>query len=205
MEAREDLSCAAYTAALASDAPVPGGGGAAALCGALAASLLSMASRISARRAGAELAALAERAETLRGELLALMDGDEAGFQPLARAYALPKDAPERDRILRDASLAACAAPLQMLERCRDTAELLNAGEERVSPLLLSDLGCAAALCRGAMEAAGMNIWVNLKGRDEDPEAEALRRRAHELLEDCLPRLSALTERVRRRLEGDCL
>ena len=80
-----------FTALLASSAPAPGGGGACALCGALAAALGSMVGQLTVGKARyaqneSALHALGERAEKLRIELLEMIDGDEAAFAPLSQA-----------------------------------------------------------------------------------------------------------------------
>ena len=100
-----DESILTFTEVLASTAPTPGGGGAAALMGALAASLGAMASRLSAgRKSAAERSArlneAAERCEELRLRFLEQIAADEAAFLPLAAAYKLPKDEPERAETL---------------------------------------------------------------------------------------------------------
>lgn len=199
-------SCADFTAALASDAPVPGGGGAAALCGALAAALAAMAVRITAhsprRQADAPaLADLAAGAERLRTALLALIDADAAGFAPLAAAYAVPKGDPSRQTVLAAASEAACRAPLEMLRKCRETAELLQRAFVQTNKLLLSDVGCAAALCRAALTAAAMNVFVNTgalaPGAKARTEAEA-----GALLREALPVCDTISDAVLRRLQG---
>ena len=200
-------SCADFAAALASDAPTPGGGGGAALCGVLAASLGAMAARISAprKKTEEERAALEERiqiADALRQRLLSLVDWDAVCFEPLSKAYALPKEDPERKEKLRAASLTACAAPMEMLRCCGETAELLEEQTGLVSPLLLSDVGCAAALCRGALESAAMNVWVNTRGLQGDEEARALNEETGAILESALPRTEAVAAAVRGKLQG---
>ena len=200
-------SCVDFAAALASDAPVPGGGGAAALAGALAAALGAMAGRLSAgrKKQPEEREALEKQvqlADALRQQLLALIDWDAAGFEPLSKAYGLPKEDPERKEKLRAASLTACGAPMEMLRCCAETAELLAALRERVSPLLISDVGCAAALCRGAMEAAAMNIWVNTRSLQGDDEAESLNAETRRLLDAAVPQTEAVVAAVREKLEN---
>ena len=96
-----DQTLSEFTAQLASASPAPGGGGAAALTGALAASLAAMAANVTAanpRYAGRHdaLTTLAAACETQRRALLALIDADAAGFLPLQRAYAIPKTDPDR-------------------------------------------------------------------------------------------------------------
>ena len=80
---------------------------------------------------------------------------------PLQKAYAIPRTDPDRAAKLAAAAQTACLAPLAMLEHCVQTALLLTAALETASPLLRSDVGCAAALCRAAAEAAAMNVFVN--------------------------------------------
>lgn len=200
-------SCVDFASALASEAPVPGGGGAAALTGALAAALGAMASRLSAgrKKTEEERDALRERieiADALRQQLLTLIEWDAEGFAPLAEAYAIPKDDPDRTERLRAASLTACEAPMEMLRRCGETAELLAELEGRVSPLLLSDVGCAAVLCRAALEAAAMNVWVNTRSLKGDARAEVLNAETDTILEAALPLTEEIAARVRDRLRG---
>ena len=200
-------SCEDFASALASTAPVPGGGGAAALAGALAASLGAMAGRLSAgrKKTEEERLALLERAASadgLRLRLLDLIDRDAACFEPLSRAYSLPREDPQRREKLRAASLTACEAPMEMLRCCTEAAGLLEELHGRVSPLLLSDVGCAAALCRGAIEAAAMNVWVNTRSLREDGEALALEQETRRLLDAALPILERTVAAVRDRLEN---
>ena len=207
MEELAAKSCVDFAAMLASKEPVPGGGGAAALVGALAASLGAMAARLSVGRKKQEqerrtLEAQIDVADALRQRLLTLIDWDAAGFEPLSKAYSLPKEDPDRREKLRAASLQACEAPLEMLRCCGETAELLGQIRELVSPLLLSDVGCAAALCRGAMEAAAMNVWVNTKSWRDDPQAETVDAEVREILAAALPKMEALAADVREKLIG---
>lgn len=175
-----DLTLSDFTAQLASAQPAPGGGGAAALTGALAASLTAMAANVTAANPryaarSASLRALIDACETQRTTLLALIEADAAGFLPLQKAYAIPRTDPDRAAKLAAAAQTACLAPLAMLEHCVQTALLLTAALETASPLLRSDVGCAAALCRAAAEAAAMNVFVNtgLLAPDERAVTEA--------------------------------
>ena len=200
-------SCVDFAGALASESPVPGGGGAAALAGVLASALGAMAARLSLPRKKTDeerdlLAADIQIADALRQQLLALIDLDAAGFAPLAKAYAIPKDEPGRKETIRAASLTACEAPMEMLRRCGECAELLAELEGRVSPLLLSDVGCAAALCQGAMEAAALNVWVNTRSLPGDPASDALNAETESLLAAARPLLEGLGSRIGRKLRG---
>ena len=121
------------------------------------------------------LTTLVAACETQRRALLALIEADAAGFLPMQRAYAIPKTDPDRAARLAAAARTACQAPLAMLAHCAQAALLLPAALEMASPLLRSDIGCAAALCRAAAEAAAMNVFVNtgLLAPDDRAETEA--------------------------------
>lgn len=196
-----EKSCADFSAALASAAPVPGGGGAAALVGALAASLCAMAGRLTASKPAFadradEISGLVCRADALRRSLLALIDGDAEGFYPLSQAYSLSREEPGRADTLRRATLAACAAPMHMVEELAACTELLEDMLCNCSRLMLSDVGCAAALCAGALESAAMNVFVNTRSLPGDAEGAELAGRTARLLEDCLPRARAVSAQV---------
>ena len=109
------LSCREFVEALASSAPVPGGGGAAALVGAIGAALGNMVGSLTVGKkkyAGveAEIVALKEKCDALQAALLDQVLADAEGFEPLAKAYGIPKDDPDRERILEEATVAACAS-----------------------------------------------------------------------------------------------
>ena len=198
-EKLSSLNALVFAARLASKDAVPGGGGAAALCGALGAALGAMAARLSAPGREEAVEPLISRADALRTALLALIDEDAAGFAPLAAAYAIPKDAPGRTETLRDATLLALEAPMAMLRRCAVTVALLEELLPNCKKLLLSDGGCGAALARGALRAAAMNVWVNtrtLPAEDRGP----VEREAVALLKDYTARADAVYAAVEARL-----
>ena len=198
-------SCECFTAELASAAPVPGGGGAAALLGALSASLCAMAARLSAARAkdplvGGALAEAGERAERLRLRQLELIDADAEAFLPLARAYVLPRETPGRAETLRQLSLKASETPLEMLRLCAEAIQLLELLLDGASSLLLSDVGCAAAVCRAAVDCAAMNVLVNTRLYRDDPQAREYERETEALQEELSRRAAAVAEAVRERM-----
>ncbi len=201
MEDLTSIRIADFTSALASDSATPGGGGAAALCGALAASLCSMASVLTAgRRKYAERAAIlqeiAARAEELRKRLVLLIQQDAENFAPLAAAYSLPKSDPDTPSLLRDATLGACEAPLEMLRCACAVTELLEQARTLSSPLLISDVGCGAALAGAAIECACMNVLVNTRTLPDDAESCHFRNEALRLRAEYLPRAEAVSAAV---------
>ena len=196
-----DESLRNFTGALASAAPAPGGGGAAALMGSLAASLGAMSSRLSAGRKAAaghteELGEITAACEELRLRFLEQIEADAAAFLPLASAYKLPKEQPDRAEILRRASLGACGAAAELLFLCARTTALLCRLRALAGPLLQSDVGCAAAACRAALLSASYNIYVNTRPYREQPEARSLESTAEAILQENLPLLEEIEMQV---------
>lgn len=201
-------SCADFAQVLASSAPVPGGGGAAALTGALGAALGSMVANLTVgRKAYAQyeedLRSILERGEALRTGLLALVERDAAGFTPLARAYAIPKDDPARPETLEAATLAACEAPLEMMRLCGQAIQLLEELLEKGSVTLVSDVGCGALCCGAALESAGMNIFVNTRTLRDRQAASRLDAQTDVLLREYLPRARQVADEATRRVRRE--
>lgn len=180
-------SCTGFVQALASREPVPGGGGAAALAGALGAALCSMAGNFSVKREieisrQKELEFILTQCEGIQNRLLKLIEEDAAGFAPLAKAYAIPKTDPERSQKLEAATRTACQAPLHMMHACCEAIELLAHMLELSSQPLISDVGCGAILCRAALESASLNVYVNTRTLQDRAAAEQLENETNQLL-----------------------
>ena len=120
-----DMPVSEFTAALASSSPAPGGGGASALAAALGAALACMVGNLTVgKKKYAEneprLRELIAEAQSLRERLLTLVDADAEAFLPLAEAYRLPKDAPDRGAVMEKCLADAAAVPMEILElSCR--------------------------------------------------------------------------------------
>ena len=151
--------------------------------------------------AAPELLDLAAEAGRLRTALLALIDADAQGFAPLAAAYAIPKSDPARSSTLAAASEQACAAPLEMMRRCCEIAELLENALVKTSKLLISDVGCGAQLCRAALIAASMNVFVNTGALDAAAKAR-IETEAGDMLSQYVPLCDQISDAAMRRLRG---
>lgn len=197
------LSVREFTRFLASAEPVPGGGGAAALVGALGVALGNMVAALTLGKpkyaeVEAEVAELRRRGEVLQERLLEQINADAEGFRPLAEAYKLPKDEPRRAEILEQATLRACGTPMEIMELGAAAipviAELANKG----SRMVVSDAGCAAAAVRAAVEMAYLNLLINTRSLRGREQAEALNARGQELL----TRVGRQTEEVWSQVEA---
>jgi formiminotetrahydrofolate cyclodeaminase len=202
-----DKSCVEFTQVLSSKAPVPGGGGVSALVGAFGAALCSMAGNLTLGRkkyAAVEddiRRMLVEGAE-LQRRLLELVDEDALAFEPLSRAYSIPKEDPTRSEVLERVTVGACQAPLEMMRCCCRAIELLEEMKEKGSVMLISDVGCGAICCRAALESASLNIFINTKTLTNRETAAALEGEADTMLSTYLPRAENVAQEVTDRLRG---
>ncbi len=198
-----DLSIDGFSRELAAKVPAPGGGGAAALSGALGAALCSMAGVFTVgkkRYADVEddVRRLVERSDALRERLIALVEADARAFEPLASAYRIPREDPSRTACVEQAMRGACAVPIKTMVACAEALDLLEEMGDKGSRLMQSDVGCGAALAAGALRAAYLTVLVNTSALADDPVARELEDEAASLLSNALPRADALVERTER-------
>ena len=175
---------------LAGGAPVPGGGSAAALAGALAAALVAMVARLTIGRkaySGAEprMRQVLAEAEALRGQLRRLVDDDAAAYAKVSAAYKLAKDDPRRRRAVDEALVGAAEVPLVVARGANRLIALAREVEAIGNRNASSDARVGAALARAALEGAVENVRVNVAALSEAglgaslvKEAEALSRQS---------------------------
>ena len=180
-------TCGAFFYALASKAPVPGGGGASALAGALGAALCTMVGNFTVGKkkyaaVEEDVKALMARAEDIRGRLLAQVDADAAAFEPLSRAYAIPKDDPDREKVMEQCLRDAAAAPMEILRLSCEAIDLHREMLDKGSVMMLSDVGTGAVLCWGALYGAWLNVKVNTKSMADRAYAGAMNAEADQLV-----------------------
>lgn len=183
-----EQSVAAFTRQLAAKTPIPGGGGASALVGALGAALGSMVGRYTVgnpRYAAAEeeVTAILAQLEALGEKLLSLVEADAAAFQPLSRAYAIPKDDPTRGEVLERCLRQAAEPPMELLRLSCQAIELHQALLDKGSAMLLSDVGTGVIFCWSALYGAWLNLKVNTKPMTDRAYAEELNAQADALVE----------------------
>ena len=184
------MSLKEFAENLASGAPTPGGGSAAALAGALSASLIQMVCDLTIGREKykayeAQARTIRQRAEVLRVDLLALVDRDAAAYDGVIRAIRMPKASEEeksaRAEVLAKANLYATETPMAVAEACAVlqgmAIELACEGNSNA----VSDAGTAALLAYAGLRGATMNIRINLDGIGDEKRAEKLRERVRRL------------------------
>lgn len=186
---------------LASKEPIPGGGGAAALVGSLAAALGSMVANLTAgKKKYAEyqqdIERILELLERELQEIYGYIAKDAEAFLPLAEAYRIPKEETNREEILEKASLKAALIPMELTEKLFSLIPVLEELEIKGSRLAISDVAVAASCLGAALESAVMNIYINTGSLKDRKTAEELNQRAKGLVEEGTVRCRRIYENI---------
>ena len=191
-----ELKTAEFVDLLASDAPAPGGGSAAALEGALGAALTAMVCGLTVgKKKYAEFQELAEEAQKkatdLKVRFVDVMDRDTEAFNVVSAAFGMPK-ATDEEKAARSAAiqegLKGCTkTPFEMMELAVETLELTASILGKSNDSAASDLGVSALSLRAAIQGAWLNVLINIGSLKDTALAEDYRAKGEALLAKALP------------------
>lgn len=168
-----ELSVRQFLDRLASSAPEPGGGAAAALAGALAAALVGMVANLTVGKekfaaVEEEMRRVRDDAAALRARLLEAIDRDAEAFRRVMEAYRLPRGTDEERAARREATRAAlrqaAEVPAEVVALCGEVAALSQIAAAQGNPQVLSDAAVAAVMAEAAAASAALNVRINLAG-----------------------------------------
>ena len=196
-----------FIADLSSKEPVPGGGGASALIGAVGVALCSMVANLTTGKKKyaayqADIEKIISRASVSVTKLLSLIEKDAEVFQPLSAAYGIPKDDPRRDEILENALVAASSVPMEILKEMASIIDIIEQLSVKGPKLAVSDVGVSASACRSAIEGAIMNIYINTKLMKKRDYAMRLNQEADAIFQDSVNRCNIIYKQVTDELRG---
>lgn len=176
---------------LSSAAPVPGGGGASAATGALAAALASMVANLTIGKKKYaqfedDIQRILMETEASMDELVRLADEDAKAFAPLAQAYSLPKNTEEevanRETVMKKVLYDASIAPLHIMESVSRVIDLIEEVAQKGSVIAISDAGAAAVFAQAALKGASLNVFINTKSMKDREAAGELNAKALALI-----------------------
>ena len=188
-----EKSCDYFLEVLASKAPVPGGGGAAALGGAIGMALSNMVGNLTVGKkkyadVEEEVKELLAEGYRIMEELKALVDKDAEVFEPLSKAYSLPKDTPEqaahKAKVMEECSINACSVPLEIMRKAYAGIKIHARMGQIGSRLAISDVGCGVAFLKAALVCGQLNVLINLGAILDQQFLEATTKEMTQLLED---------------------
>lgn len=177
---------------LASSAPVPGGGGASAYAAAIGMCLGSMVANLTTGKKKyaqyqEEIEQVLVQAEALTRELAEGMDKDAQAFEPLSKAYGLPKNTEEelqkRNEILEAALVTASEAPLALMEKILEALDILERLAVIGSKLAVSDVGVGVQMCKAALNGASLNVYINTKLMKDRERAGQMNEKADRIIQ----------------------
>jgi len=177
---------------LASSAPAPGGGSAAALAAAIGAALVSMVANLTVGKSKyADVQDDVERilahSEALRQRCIDLLEQDVEAYTAVSAAYKMPRDTDEqkqaRSAAIQEALKGATDVPMKLAEACVDILELCPESAEKGNIRAVSDVGVGALMAEAALRAAALNVWINLGSIKDESFVEREGARLEHLLQ----------------------
>ena len=189
----EQKTIEGFLEVLSSKEPVPGGGGASALAGALGNALGQMVANLTIGKkkyadVEAEIKELLGRMQKLQAAFVTLADRDAQVFAPLAQCYSLPSLTEEekayKEKVMEERLLDASFVPLEIMEHAVAMLGILEILGDKGSRLAVSDVGVGVQFIRASLLGAGMNVYINTKSMKNREKAEELNARAGQLIEE---------------------
>lgn len=188
-----DKTCTEFVEALSTKAAVPGGGGAAALAGAIGAALGSMVCNLTiGKRKYAEneekIKLILERAKELEKELMKMIDDDAECFLPLSKAYGMKANTEEEKKIkqetLEKALKDACGVPIQIVKTAFEAIKLHEELVDIGSRLAISDVGVGVQCLRAALISGQLNVLINITSIKDEQYVEGVRKETEPLVKE---------------------
>lgn len=201
----EQSTVGEFLRTLSSKEPVPGGGGASSMAGALGNALGQMVANLTIgkkryQEVEEEVKELLVQMEAAQKQFLELADKDAQAFAPLAQCYGLSASTEEekahKEKVMEECLLKASLVPLEIMKKAVKMLEILDILAEKGSRLAVSDVGVGVQFIRTAVLGAVMNVYINTKAMKNREKAEELNREAGELVEEGTRRADAVYEKV---------
>ena len=182
-----------FLEALSSKEPVPGGGGASAAVGAFAGALGMMVANLTIGKkryadVEVEIKASLIKLKGLQEELVRLTDADAKAFEPLSKAYGLPRETKEqqekKEAVMEEALYEASVVPMEIMETIRKVMEELEVLGEKGSRIAISDVGVGILFAQAALEGASLNIFINTKLMKNRERAKEMNSKAEAMIQE---------------------
>ena len=186
-----DQTCSAFIEVLASKAPVPGGGGAAAMGGAIGMALSNMVGNLTVGKkkyadVEGEVKELVAKGEAVILKLKRLVDKDAEVFEPLSKAYGLPKNTPEevkfKEETMENCCKTACGVPMEIMRAAFEGIKIHARMGEIGTMIAISDVGCGVVFLKSALISGSLNVIINLNTIKDPAFLSATRKEMDELL-----------------------
>ena len=188
-----EKTCKDFIDVLASKAPVPGGGGAAAMGGAIGMALSNMVGNLTVGKkkyvdVEGEVKELLDKGYKIIGELLKLVDKDAEVFEPLSKAYSLPKKTPEeakyKEETMEKCCKVACSVPMEIMRKAYEGIKIHQRMGQIGTMIAISDVGCGVVFLKSALIAGKLNVIINLNAIKDQDFIQKTREEMDQLLQE---------------------
>ena len=179
---------------LASKSSTPGGGSAAAIMGAMGATLISMVCNLTIGKkkyedVEDELKEVLNQSEELRAQLTDAIQADVKVFDRVMASYGMPKKTDKQKAVrsaeIQEALKEATDVPLECARLCRKVVDLSRAVAEKGNLNLVSDAGVAVLAGYAALKSAALNVYINIGGIKDETFAADRRNQLFSLIDGC--------------------
>lgn len=199
------LTLTAFSEETASESPAPGGGSVSAYVGALGVSLGTMVANLSAHKKGWDdkieyFSSWAEKGQSLKDQLLDLVDKDTDAFNMILEAIRMPKSTEEEKNVRKykmdEATKTAILVPLEVMKVSKESMLLIQEMAMNGNPNSVSDAGVGALCCRTAAYGAYLNVKINCSGFQDTVFVEKMNVQSQQLLDDVISYEQSILEIV---------
>ncbi|MCD6429704.1 MAG: cyclodeaminase/cyclohydrolase family protein [Deltaproteobacteria bacterium] len=186
-------TCKDFNEVLASKAPVPGGGGAAAMGGAIGMALSNMVGNLTIGKkkyadVEDEAKELVERGSKVIAALEALVDKDAEVFEPLSKAYGMPRETDAEKKLKAETMEAcgktACSVPLDIMRQAYEGIKIHRRMGDIGTMIAISDVACGVVFLKAALISGSLNVIININGIKDQEFNKAAKEEMDRLLAD---------------------
>jgi formiminotetrahydrofolate cyclodeaminase len=186
---------------LASSSPAPGGGSVAAFAGALGAALSSMVCNLTIGKQGYEqvqdtILEILHKSEELRKHLTDLIDKDTDAFNEVMSALKMPKETEEqkehRQQVMQTAFKHAADVPLETARTCVQVMDVARVIAEKGNKNSISDAAVSVLMAQAGVQAAMLNVRINLSSIKDSEYVQKVSTELHELLQNAMEKTAAI-------------
>jgi len=199
-------TCTEFVEVLASKSATPGGGGAAALTGAIGMALGSMVCNLTiGKKKYAEhedaVKDILEKAHKIEADLLNMIDEDAENFLPLSKAYGIKAKTEEEKKkkaeTLENALKQACEVPVEIVKTAYESIKLHEELVDKGSRLAISDVGVGVQCLRAALISGQLNVTININSIKDEEYVAKVRKETESLVEEGIE----IADRVYKKVE----
>lgn len=153
-----------------------------------------------------DIKAILKKAEILQDELVTLVEKDAEAFEPLSRAYGLPRNTEDekskRNEVMEEALKIACSAPLEIMKKSLEAITLHEELAIKGTKIAISDVGVGVLFCKSALMGASLNVFINTKMMKDRDYASEINEEAEKMLQEGIRKADDIYTKVEKEIKS---